>query len=439
MLNNEYTLPKKMFPIRILLIALFFIINFSAVVYGAIFSFKYGYLAAPFYYDKSDTFMDLFNPLYWAYLDGRYTEWKSVYPPLNFLFLRLLDFLFGGACYAVPSCVREHSPLIIVVFASIYLTIPAIVLRMQYEKNYSVIEKSLLYFLVIFSPPMLFALERGNLILITPILLAFVLSGNGLKRSIYIAVLINIKAYLVLLLMYFFIKRIWRDLLICIFFSTLIFVLTGWLLDPSYYLFFANIFYFSSGGGSFSLREVMSMPSSISAYAYVLKNPSAVTLLSAHMSASTVSYVGAAIEFVKWSSLAASLAIVSIKSSVIRDAEIFALLVVLVCNLGVWVGGYTMILYIALIPVFLKMHLRFVLLGLVALIYLPLDLMPVMTESIGTQYSYFSDTYVSVNWTLGFGSLVRPVLNIALLLTVSWEFFARGVKKRSSGARCYLA
>lgn len=71
------------------------------------------------------------------------------------------------------------------------------------------------------------------------------------------------------------------------------------------------------------------------------------------------------------------------------------------------------------------MHLKWVFLGLVALIYLPLDLIPLMKESIGTQYSYLSNAYVSVDWTLGFGSFVRPLLNLALLLTMSWEFVSR--------------
>lgn len=431
MLTNEYKLPNKMFPIRTVLISLFFIINCTAIAFGAIYFFKYGYLPAPFYYDKSDTFMDLFNPLYWAYNDGRYTEWKSVYPPLNFLFLRLLDFVFGGASYVFAPYMREHSPFIIGVVVAIYLTIPAMVLKMQYGKDFSVTEKFFLYFVIIFSPPMLFALERGNLILLAPILLAFAVSRRGLKRSTCIAVLINIKAYLLLLLIFYLIKRNWRDLLICICMAGVIFVVSGWLIDPNYYLFFTNIINFSNGGGMFSLREVMSMPSSISAYAYVLKNPSAFALLSAHMSAATVSYLVVALEVVKLSCLTASLAIVSIKASAIRDVEILALLVVVVSNLGIWVGGYTMILYIVLIPIFLKMHLKWVFLGLVALIYLPLDLIPLMKESIGTQYSYLSNAYVSVDWTLGFGSFVRPLLNLALLLTMSWEFVSRmPIRKR---------
>ena len=45
-----------------------------------------GTFQLPFSYDKSDTFMDFFHPLYWSNDSGLYTVWGSVYPPLNFLF-----------------------------------------------------------------------------------------------------------------------------------------------------------------------------------------------------------------------------------------------------------------------------------------------------------------------------------------------------------------
>ena len=39
--------------------------------------------------------MDFFNPLFWVDLPGIYTEWQSVYPPLNFIILKLYkEFLF---------------------------------------------------------------------------------------------------------------------------------------------------------------------------------------------------------------------------------------------------------------------------------------------------------------------------------------------------------
>jgi len=56
------------------------ILQLAAVVHYVNYFDAYGYLPAPFIYDKHDTFMDFFNVLYWAGDEGRYTDWHSVYP-----------------------------------------------------------------------------------------------------------------------------------------------------------------------------------------------------------------------------------------------------------------------------------------------------------------------------------------------------------------------
>lgn len=405
-----------------------FAFNACAFFYYIYFAYTNGYLPGPFFYDKSDTFMDLFNPLYWAYEDGRYTEWKSVYPPLNFLFLRLLDFVFAGAGYGSASFMREHSPFIIIGLFVIYLTVPALVLKMQYGKDYSAIEKLLLYFLIIFSPPMLFALERGNLILLVPILLALAVSGKGLQRSSCIAVLINLKAYLALFLIYYLIKRGRKEFAICIGMSGAIFILSGVILDKNFLLFFSNLLNFSSGGGPFSLREVTAMPSSISAFSYVLNSPAAVTLITRHMQVEWISVAVLSIETFKWLSLIAALSVISTRSRLMLDVEIFAVLVVLISNLGVWVGGYTLIFYVVLLPAVAHMRKKWLIMSLLVLIALPFDLIPLMRDSIGVQYSYLSDSYRTITWTLGLGSILRPIANIMLLWTLMWEILTRNDK-----------
>jgi len=75
-----------------LVLVLILIINALGLAYYISHVIEYGYLPSPFVYDKSDTFMDLFNTMYWAYYEGRYTDWGSVYPPLGFLFLKIINF-----------------------------------------------------------------------------------------------------------------------------------------------------------------------------------------------------------------------------------------------------------------------------------------------------------------------------------------------------------
>lgn len=403
-----------------------FILNTAGVSYYLYFLGINGYLPSPFFYNKSDTFMDLFNTLHWAYDDGRYTTWGAVYPPLNFIFLRILDFLFAGVGHGTAIYMRAHSPFVVLGLGLIYLVVPALVLAEKYWQDFSKMEKILLYFAIIFSFPMLFALERGNLILLAPVLLALVMSRSGTQRCICIALLINLKPYFVLLLLFYVARKNFKELLITIVFSGLTFLVSGIFLDPHFFLFFSNLLNFSHANGLFSLREMMAMPSSISAFSYVLKTPAAVALISAHMSPTWISIGVSLIEIIKWISLAVTLVVALVKAPLMREAETFALLVILISNLGVWVGGYTLILYMALIPVFMNLHTKWMSSGLLMLIALPFDLVPLMRESIGIQYSYFSDSYISIDWALGFGSVIRPIANLLLLWMLAGEFFLRG-------------
>ena len=389
-----------------------------------------GYLPSPFVYDKSDTFMDLFNVLYWAYEEGRYTDWGSVYPPLNFLVLRFINFVFAGGGYGDPALMRENSQFVIIGVCLAYLVIPVLLLKTRYWRDFSRIEKMLVYFSIVLSTPMLFTLERGNIILIAPILLALALSKIGMARSASIALLINIKPYFVLLMIYYIARKNWRGFGSCVILSGLIFVISGLALDQHFMVFLGNVFSFSQED-VFSLREVLAMPSSISAFSYVLKNPEGALFAFEHLSAKHIATIVYVIEAIKWCMIAASMAVLFLKAKLIRDVEILALLVVAISNLGIWVGGYTLILYIALVPAFLKMRVSWIYMGLLVLLATPLDIISLSDQDIGLQYSYLADTNVHVQWTLGLGSVIRPIANLLLLLLLAYEFFARKCESKS--------
>ncbi len=401
------------------------LLNAAGFIYYLYYLMENGYLPSPFIYDKSDTFMDLFNVLYWAYDDGRYTDWGSVYPPLNFFILRFANFLFSGGGYGDSTLMRDNSQLLIVGVCLVYLVIPAILLKIRYWQDFSRIEKFLIYFAIVFSAPMLFTLERGNLIVLAPILLALALSKIGMARSVSIALLINIKPYFALLMIYYIARQNWKGFAACTVLSGLIFAISGFALDDHFLVFIANIFDFSQTDELFSLREVMALPSSISAFSYVLKHPDGAMLASKYLSLEGIAILVYIIEAIKWGVLAMSLIFLFARSNLMRDAEVLSLLVVVISNLGIWVGGYTYILYIALIPVFIKMRARWVYIGLLSMMTIPLDIIPLSSEFIGEQYSFLADTYVNIQWTLGLGSVVRPVANLLLLLLLSSEFIAR--------------
>ena len=205
------------------------------------------------------------------------------------------------------------------------------------------------------------------------------------------------------------------------------FAVLGFLLDGHFLLFFKNLLSFSRASEVFSIREVMALPSSISAFSYALLNPDGVRFASHFLSPAIITTIAYVIEATKWGVLAIAimLAIAIKRPSVMRDAEIISLLVVAITNLGISVGGYSLILYIALIPIFMQMRAKWLYLGLLSVMAMPIDIIPLMSFSIGEQYSYLTNSYVNVQWTIGLGSVVRPVANLALLLLLSWEFFSR--------------
>jgi hypothetical protein len=383
------------------------------------------YLPSPFVWSKSETFMDLFNTLHWAYDDGRYTEWDSIYPPLSFLILRLINFVFAGGDNVTAALMRENSPFVIAGFFLIYLTVPSVVLKTKLWQGLLTSEKILIYFAIILSTPMLFALERGNLIVLCPVLLALVLSRIGIVRCLCIGLLINIKPYFALLMIYYIARKNWKGFTTSVVLSGLIFVVPGFFLDNHYLNFFDNLLGFAQSNVIFSFKEVMALPTSISAFSYVLKNPEGASIASGFLTTGLSSIMAYIIEAVKWTVIAISLVTLFTRSMVMRDSEIFTLLVVAITNLGIWVGGYSIIFYIVLIPVLIKLRANWLYIGLLWVIAMPLDIIPVTTSYIGQQVSYLSNSYVDVQWSLGLGSVVRPVANFALLLMLSREFLAR--------------
>lgn len=425
MINRMATLNKIQRRILAYLYVMVAVIGAGCVYYMQYF-FNKGYLPSPFLYDKSNTFMDLFNPLYWAFDAGRYTDWGSVYPPLNFLILRVIHFVFAGGCPGDPELMRDNSPLVIAGICLIYLAIPAFMLKTRHWREISNAEKLPVYLAIILSTPMLFVLERGNVAtVLCLILLTIILSKIGFVRCIGIALLINLKPYFALLMFYYIARQNWKALATCTALSGLFFTIPGLALDNHFLVFFKNIFSFSQEEGLFSLREAMSLPSSISAFSYVLKNQDGAMVASELLASENIVFIVYVIEMVKWGTIVTSFTALMTRSKVMRDAEIIILLIVAITNLGVWVGGYTLIYYVALIPVLIKMRARWLYIVLLATLAMPLDIVPLMAGFIGNHYSYLSGSAIDVQWTLGLGSVVRPVVNIILLMLLSCDFLAR--------------
>lgn len=181
----------------------------ASLVYTAWFFRAHGYLPQPYVYDTNDTFMDWFNTAYWAHNPGPYEVWRTVYPPLSFVFLRLVSL---KACYlSSPFWARDCDGLGRAAILGLFLLNAWLVWRC-FRRNdaSSAIPRTLAMALGL---PMLFALERGNLIV--PCFTAFILGHGPLVsktwlRWLAIGATINFKPYLLVTALAPLLRRRWR-------------------------------------------------------------------------------------------------------------------------------------------------------------------------------------------------------------------------------------
>ncbi|RYZ83351.1 MAG: hypothetical protein EOP06_20150, partial [Proteobacteria bacterium] len=181
--------------------------------------FYYYYLPQPFFYEPADIFADWFNTAYWARDPGTYDVWKTLYPPISFVFLRI----FGiDSCYPKlrPYLTQDLSPglaarecdwiglaaLAIIFFVNLFLIYR--VFRRWDRKT--AVQRTICLGLGL---PMLDGLERGNLVLVSFMLL--LLAFAPLVRSAWVrwlcaGAMVNFKVYLIAPILALLLKRRWQ-------------------------------------------------------------------------------------------------------------------------------------------------------------------------------------------------------------------------------------
>ena len=172
---------------------------------------RFGYLPQPFVFDTNDTFMDWFNTAFWANRPGAYDVWRSIYPPLSFVFLDLTS--LPGCYLNSPFHARDCDWLAHATIAAFYLIDVALVaIAFRRSDPATALPRTIAFSLGL---PLLFTLERGNLIIVT--LAAFVVAYGPITRSpaaraLAIAATINFKPYLLLPALAHVLRREWRPL-----------------------------------------------------------------------------------------------------------------------------------------------------------------------------------------------------------------------------------
>ena len=187
-----------------------FILILVALYKVVTFLFSAGYFPPPFFHDTDDTFMDWYNTAYWAHHVGTYDFWRSVYPPLSFDFLRL----FGVAsCYQEDAVFARECDFAGVWTLLAFFALNFPIVYLTYRHNRDRASAGFRTLALCAGLPMLFALERGNLII--PCFTFFALGYGKVLRSarlrwIAVAFTVNFKPYLVLTILPQLFRRRWR-------------------------------------------------------------------------------------------------------------------------------------------------------------------------------------------------------------------------------------
>ncbi len=204
----------------------------AGAVYIALFFYQWRFLPQPFTYDPSQTFMDWVTTAFYAHRPGAYGVWGTVYPPLSFAFLKIFsnsscystDLIFGtNASTATLECDRV-SQISIVGFYVINVFLTFLCLRRS-DPSTAVLRT----IAIACGLPMLFTLERGNLIM--PCYTFFMLGHARILRPAWLrwlslAMSINFKPYLALTVLPYGVLRRWRWLEGCGLATLLVYLVT---------------------------------------------------------------------------------------------------------------------------------------------------------------------------------------------------------------------
>jgi hypothetical protein len=397
---------------KIVLITLLVLVGICNLLFIADFFYQNRYLPAPFILDKNDTFMDFFYTLYWSQNDGIYTEWKSIYPPLNFLILDFFYEFFIGDLNGTPFEYRKQSLSklfgIGVIFASCLLAS----IKISYGKLVNLKYQLLLIFFFLLSPPFLFALERGNLlILCLPLLSLYILPLNNIYKSLVLSLLVNLKPYFLILYIVVFINSKInnenKDLIFLMpIFSLIIFLSTGLILNQEFYLLPFNLFSFSNPGAILSPYNILTFPSSISSFIFLNEIIPDFKISK---------YLGYALKILLFYFIFKLIQLVLRKKLTMDYLTIIG--VVIITNYSITSGGYSLLFYIPILAIFYK-NKNYTFLAIISIFFLGvIGLIPIyynIYNAIGM--SYFSLGSVEIVQNLTLSTVIYPVANFIVIV-----------------------
>jgi len=374
----------------------------------------YSHLPPPFFVNANDTFMDFYNTLYWSGSDGIYEIWGSVYPPLNFLFLKAYQFLFINEISNISDGfkIRDDESSTIIPLLLIYILGLLISIRISFKNLMCSVNQFFLFIIFLLSPIFLFALERGNLlILCIPILCLYIFSKKQILRALAFAFLVNLKPYFAIFYLFqIFNKNSHKDNMDYLFlspiFSLILFLSTGLLLNQEFYLMPLNLFGFATASGLISSVEALSFPTSITSFAYIRG------LVTEFRIPPILGYL---VKLLVYTYLIKVIFLIYKKKINFEDLAILA--VIFLTNYSTSTGGYGALLYLPVLALlYIQREWKILLIIMISMYSGVWDLIPIYHYSIDDVNSYLSGDVVKIQPYLSFGSIIRPIANFVVLV-----------------------
>lgn len=184
-----------------------------------------------FFNDSNDTFMDFFNSLQY---ELHPYENKVIYPPLANLFYYIVHAFIPENIFSLGAVSIRDSQIgriliilyMLITFFLFYLAIG----KMDKKSNDNM--RMILFLTILFSEPMLYTIERANLIIVALIFMmlfcAYYESKNNILKHfafLSLAIAASIKIYPAVLGLLLLRDRRWKDSFICIIYGILVFFL----------------------------------------------------------------------------------------------------------------------------------------------------------------------------------------------------------------------
>ena len=404
----------------------------ALLVYTAWFFSRFLYLPQPFFYNPSDVLMDWFNTAYWANNGGAYDVWLTIYPPLSFVFLRL----FGlDQCYTFgdPGIARDCDWLGRGALIGFFLMNIAIAAWVFTKRDVSTaLPRTVAISLGL---PMLYALERGNLLIVTFTVFALAAGGvftSALVRWIFTALAVNFKPYLVAMLMPALVRRQWGR------FETIsIFVIVVYVITWSIYgegaptALYRNI---SSYAGGFEAAGFLDLwySTTYKAILSLISGPYPATNVLGSWRVEAAEVLVPSYTMLVQISLVAALSTAFFRRDRSSSERLlfFSVSLALISSEG---GGYTQVFIIFLVFLLkweswatgLAIVLAYVLALPGDITWGRLDMVPA--------FSYFADRAVALDYGVSVGMAVRPGLVLLICHVLSWDFLWREYQDFRSG------